>query len=384
MDARALPRSYSDAVTEPVAVEREQWERFLAAGMFVVALGFGLGALVQRHELLHPGHDHLFAGIAILPWIVGLPQIPLPGIVLTSVGVLGLVWHPVGNDVAPFLLVLMSGGQAAAWGKWWGLVATAMSSVVLMTVQVTGHYNGVSVWLVAFAIAFFAGASYSELVNANISLQAAQAELAEKAATDERRRIAREVHDVIAHSLAVTMLHITGARLALQRGDPAEAEAGLTEAERLGRQSLADVRRTVGLLASGEGDATAAPEPSAVDIASLIGDYRDAGLDVALSGDGDAARVSAATGLGLYRIAQESLANAARHASGTRVDVSLRVNGSVAALTIRNGPPPVASVPSPDGRGLDGIRERAAQLGGTAQAGPTPDGGWLVDVEVPA
>ena len=97
-------------------------------------------------------------------------------------------------------------------------------------------------------------------------LKAAQAGLAERAAADERQRIAREIHDVVAHSLAVTMLHLTGARLALHR-DPKEAEAALLEAERLGRESLAEIRRTVGLLAP-EGTGTAAPMPTAADIHS--------------------------------------------------------------------------------------------------------------------
>jgi signal transduction histidine kinase len=95
------------------------------------------------------------------------------------------------------------------------------------------------IWLLATALA-----TLQRLI---VELRAAQADLATQAAAEERRRIAREVHDVIAHTLAVTMLHLTGARHILRR-DPERASEALAEAERLGRQSLADIRRTVGLL----------------------------------------------------------------------------------------------------------------------------------------
>src|SRR5207237_7269040 len=126
-----------------------------------------------------------------------------------------------------------------------------------------------------------------------------------------RQRIAREIHDVVAHSLAVTMLHLTGARLALHR-DPKEAEQALLEAERLGRESLAEIRRTVGLLAP-EGTGTAAPMPTAVDIPQLVREFEAAGLDVDFELTCDAHALARATGLGLYRVAQESLSKAVWH-----------------------------------------------------------------------
>ncbi|HEX9372893.1 MAG TPA: histidine kinase [Roseiflexaceae bacterium] len=129
-------------------------------------------------------------------------------------------------------------------------------------------------------------------------LRAAQAGLARQAAADERRRIAREVHDVIAHSLAITLLHLTGARHVLQRSPQRAAEA-LAQAEALGRQSMADIRRVVGLLGADPHAGTAAPLPSASDIARLVDDFAAAGLDLHATICGDPARLSAAAGLKL-------------------------------------------------------------------------------------
>ena len=122
--------------------------------------------------------------------------------------------------------------------------------------------------------------------------------LAEHAAADERRRIAREVHDAIAHSLSVTLLHVTGARRALQQDrDVDDAVEALEQAEQLGRQAMADIRRTVGLL--DDSPMKIAPEPGIDDIEVLVQDFERAGLAVTLRVDGAPRRVSGAVELGL-------------------------------------------------------------------------------------
>src|SRR5436853_615896 len=128
-------------------------------------------------------------------------------------------------------------------------------------VEVAGLYSGAFAYVLGIGIAWAWGYAVRQQYHLIVELKAAQAGLAERAAADERQRIAREIHDVVAHSLAVTMLHLTGARLALQH-DPAEAAEALAEAERLGRQSLADIRRTVGLLADGGRAGAAPPMPT--------------------------------------------------------------------------------------------------------------------------
>jgi signal transduction histidine kinase len=210
-------------------------------------------------------------------------------------------------------------------------------------------------------------------------LRAAQAGLADRARAEERTRIARELHDVIAHSLTVTLLHIAGARMAI-RFDAADADRALAEAERLGRASLDEVRATVGLLAAGDADGTAAPLPGLAAVPDLVEGFRAAGATVGLAVEGEPAGVPATTGLAVYRIVQEALTNAAKHAPGAPVDVLVTCGPSVEVVEVV-----VDSAGRPGtghGLGLDGMRERATSLGGTLTAGPGGPG-WRVRAELP-
>ncbi len=127
---------------------------------------------------------------------------------------------------------------------------------------------------------------------------------------------------MIAHSLAVAMLHLTAARLAVRRGDSAAANEALEEAEQAGRHSLAEVRRTIGLLRQ---DSTIEPPaPMATDLGELVDGFRSAGLQVELTVEGELAALSPQVGLALYRIVQESLANVVRHTPGASASVAGR------------------------------------------------------------
>jgi signal transduction histidine kinase len=207
-------------------------------------------------------------------------------------------------------------------------------------------------------------------------LRLAQAGLADRARAEERNRIARELHDVIAHSLTVSLLHVSSARLAVEE-DSADAVRALAEAERLGRECLTEVRQVVGLLRRGEGGGTA-PLPGAGQLAALVGEYRGAGADIGLDVDGDPAGLTATAGLACYRILQESLANAARHAPGAPVRAALSVTAAGAVLVVDSA----GAAGSGAGGGLLSMRERAEALGGSCAAGPAP-GGWRVRAEIP-
>jgi len=208
-------------------------------------------------------------------------------------------------------------------------------------------------------------------------LRAAQADLAERSRAEERGRIARELHDVIAHSLTVSLLHITSARLAVEH-DPADASRALAEAERLGRQSLTEVRATMGLLRSGPVDGIAAPVPGAGQLAELVQHVHAAGADVSLVIEGDIEAVPFTTGSTIYRIVQEALTNATRHAPGCSVAVRVVAGRERAEVDVdRAGPPTVGS-----GLGVDSMTERAKAVGGTCTAGPGGRG-WVVHASLP-
>jgi signal transduction histidine kinase len=207
-------------------------------------------------------------------------------------------------------------------------------------------------------------------------LRLAQAGLADRARAEERNRIARELHDVIAHSLTVSLLHVSSARLAVEE-NAADAVQALAEAERLGRECLAEVRQVVGLLRHDEGAGTA-PLPSAGQLAELVGQYRGAGADIGLEVDGDPAGLTATVGLACYRILQEALTNAARHAPGAPVRAALSVTADSAVLVVDSAGAPGSGA----GGGLLSMRERAEALGGSCAAGPAP-GGWQVRAQIP-
>jgi signal transduction histidine kinase len=184
--------------------------------------------------------------------------------------------------------------------------------------------------------------------------------------------------------LAAVMLQVTSARHVLRR-DADAAEEALRAAEEVGRRSMHELRHTVTLLRTDEEASAAAPAPTASEIPALVDEARAGGLAVELRTRGDLSRIPPTVGLALYRIAQEALANAARHAPRARTMLGLElVNGRVALMAETSGPV-VAGSASERRRphyGLIGMRERAVALGGEFAAGPTRDG-WRVRCELP-
>lgn len=208
-----------------------------------------------------------------------------------------------------------------------------------------------------------------------------QAQLARAA---ERSRIAREMHDVVAHSLSVMIALGDGAAVALDRA-PDRAREALDELSRTGRTALADMRRVLGVL-DGAADAPGAPlepQPGSPDLAELIERFRTAGLPVRASLGGPLPD-DATLQLGVYRIVQEALTNVLRHAPGTAaVRVAVRTDGDRVEVEVVDEGGSVPAGPTVGtGRGLIGMRERAALYGGAVEAGPW-HGGWRVAATLP-
>jgi signal transduction histidine kinase len=209
-------------------------------------------------------------------------------------------------------------------------------------------------------------------------LRSAQADLAERSRADERNRIAHELHDVVAHSLTVSLLHVSSARLAVEHDDRADAVRALAEAERLGRQALTEVRTTMGLPHPGAAPGIAPPVPGIGDLQRLVEEVRDAGVDACLFVEGDVGALPATTGSAVYRIVREALTNAARHAPGASVTVrAASLPGCIEVFVDSAGPPGHGS-----GMGLLSMSARAEAVGGTCTAGPGGTG-WLVHARLP-
>lgn len=205
---------------------------------------------------------------------------------------------------------------------------------------------------------------------------------------DERARIARELHDVVAHHLS--MIAVRSETAPYRLGElPEPARGEFAEISQASRESLSEMRRLLGVLRS-DGPAPTAPQPGLADLAELVESTRNAGTPVTLEMHGAMAGLPAAVDVSAYRILQEALTNAARHATGAPVHLRLDRTETELSLSVRNGPrdpgaggdhgaPPAAD----GGHGVRGMRERAAMLGGTLHVGPTDDGGFEVTATLP-
>ena len=260
-------------------------------------------------------------------------------------------------------------------------LTAAIAAVMLTVASSGGHLVGLPLHLTLVALGLVAGAMLYTQARALSAERAALAMEHTSATLAERDRIAREIHDLVAHSLSVTMLHITGARRLLADGDDVdEAIDALRDAERVGRQAMQDIRNTVSSLATDNDPRR--PLPSADDLPTLVDRVRDAGLPASYDVHGDVKQLPPALGLGLYRIVQESLTNVAKHAPGSPVHVSLAVGRSDARLTVRSTRTVPHAVPDGTGSGITGMTARVSQLGGTLTAGPDGDA-WVVESTLP-
>ncbi len=205
------------------------------------------------------------------------------------------------------------------------------------------------------------------------------------AATAERQRIAREMHDVVAHSLSVIIAQADGGRYAAD-ANPAAAAAALGTISATGRQALADMRNLLGVLRQGPGDERA-PQPDAAQVADLVEQVRASGLDVTLEVSGEPRDVPPAVGLTAYRIVQESLTNVLKHAGpAARARVQVRWDADALRLGVDDdgrGASALVQDPGAGGQGLRGMAERARLHGGSVTAGPRPGGGFCVRATLP-
>ncbi len=199
------------------------------------------------------------------------------------------------------------------------------------------------------------------------------------AVEQERVRIAREMHDIVAHSLAVVIAQADGARYAL-RDSPSAAEDALTTIGATSRRALGDVREMLGALRHEEGSA---PTHDASDLARLIGDMRELGVQIRLHQRGDASRLPTTTQLALYRIVQEGLTNAMKHGvPGGPVDLRIDTDGDPMRIEIVNGVGDRSDLAPGTGHGLVGMRERVSMSGGRLSAARV-DQTFTVDVALP-
>ncbi|MEU4227713.1 sensor histidine kinase [Nonomuraea sp. NPDC026600] len=210
----------------------------------------------------------------------------------------------------------------------------------------------------------------SELRERAHRLEGERDQQAALATAAERARIAREIHDIVAHNLAVMVALSDGAAYTATL-NPARSAETMTHVAETGREALAEMRRVLALTHDGD----LSPQPGLADLDRLFGQTRTAGIELTLTTEGTPGSWPPDAGLAVFRIVQEALTNTIKH-GGPAVQVRLSYSDTHAEIeVIDNGP---GAAPASDGHGLTGMRERAAAYGGQLQAGPHPGGGWRV------
>jgi signal transduction histidine kinase len=357
-----------------------------------------------------------------LAWRRRAPRTVLAATVLAATAnlVLGYqpTWAQVGMLVALYTVAAhRPRRQSVATGL---LVAGAVAVYGVISERL---YPGASVeesvqgWVwsyLQFATAWFLGDLQKRRHAYTARLEALNAQLADEqelrarwAVAEERGRIARELHDVVAHSVSVMVVQAGAARRSVA-ANPGQATAALTQIESTGRQALAEMRRLLGLLRDRrDGGEALAPQPSLAHLDSLVLAAREAGLPVELTVEGEPRPLPAGIDLSAYRIVQEALTNSLKHAGPAKATVRICYGGAALEVQVwddgrgASGPPPGGGEPEANGRppggrgadaegrldgeghGLIGMRERVALFGGELEVGPRPGGGFRVAARLP-
>lgn len=207
-------------------------------------------------------------------------------------------------------------------------------------------------------------------------------EQAKTAVLAERARIARELHDIIAHHLSMIAVRTDSAPYRLSISDES-VRAELTELGDAARQALSETRGLLGVLRASDDGPELRPQPTVDDLPELVAEARNSGVPVQLTIEGESAPAPSAVGLAVYRVVQEALSNARRHAPGAPVQVWLRRLSGALHLVVDNDPGRAPVAESGPGNGITGMRERVAIVGGSFQAGPRADGGYTVRATIP-
>jgi signal transduction histidine kinase len=308
------------------------------------------------------------------------------------------------------LAVLLSGGAATPWIDESGSGETVGLFVLIGVYTAAAHTEGRRTWIAgamtfAMSWAFLLGDPEGVNLNAvifvgllfgtpwavgraiqhrrlrEVALVGEQEQRARAAVAEERTRIARELHDVVAHAISVIVVQARGGRRLLHT-EPDEAHSAFDTIEATGQRALTEMRRLLGMLRADDEELALAPQPTLSRLDALVADVESAGLPVELRVEGKPAELPPGIDLSAYRIVQEALTNALKHAGPARARVLVRYGEEGLELEIADDGPGGPNGAG-DGHGLIGIQERVAMLGGDVEAGRRPDGGYAVRARLP-
>lgn len=361
-----------------------------------LVLGLSVAAVVQTVGGQHGAATAILATLAPLP-LIGRRRFPFgaPAATLALSATIALVAGPVVEDLlSVFFTAMLTAWLVAAYNDRRHAIAgllLLLATLWLVTSRFRDPNAGAymfntflfgAIWLTGFVLNH--RIEHGRVLEERARLaEDARAEEGLRAGVEERARIARELHDVVGHSVSVMTVQASAVRRLLRPEQEKEREALLT-VEQTGRQALAEMRRMVGVLRYSEEAAALTPQPSLERLDKLIHRTREAGLPVELHVEGEAMELPAGVDLTAYRLVQEALTNALKHAGARRADVRVRYRERELELEIvDDGAGADADAAADDGYGLVGMRERISVYGGELHAGPRPDGGYGVRARLP-
>jgi signal transduction histidine kinase len=373
--------------------------RFWFDALLVVAVGGGLAeAVVRLHQKGGPKGPLWFDLLAVLG--ITLPLFlrrRFPFGAPVAVGVVIALSSFVDGRVVPGGFILVLTGMAALVVV--GILRDRTQSVLGLAIGIgvtaivthndptggIGNFVFLGIFFtIAWTVGFLVSHKFREAEEAHQRALRAEREReirARLAVSDERARIARELHDVVGHSVSLMTVQASAARRLLRPQQEKEIEA-LLVVEKTGREALAEMRRMVGVLRRPEEAPALAPQPSLEQIERLVEHTREAGLPVDLRIEGEPVQLPPGVDLAAYRLVQEGLTNAIKHARASAAEVVVRYGNGEVELTISDDGIGGADGDS-GGHGLVGIRERVAVYGGELEAGPRAEGGFRLRARLP-
>ena len=274
--------------------------------------------------------------------------------------------------------------------RWYGGAAAAAALVFMdLRVDVLQDPSEIAFHWGVFLIAFTFGSGLRrseerarESMRRAVEAELSKAASAEAAVAEERARIARELHDVVAHALSVMVVQAGAAEQMVD--DPDYVRAALDRIRHTGTSTLAEMRRLVTMLREDDAPGALAPQPSIAHVETLIEDARRSGLEVTFEVEGEQRALPAGLDLAAYRIVQEALTNVRRHASASRAAVRLVYGAENIEIEVTDdGRAGSTAEPASGGHGLIGMRERAGLYGGSVLAAPRTEGGFMVRATLP-
>lgn len=390
MRSRRYAGPVSDSPSAPVPALSSEGDWMEPAAFVFIAL---LVAGRLRMEGAHPGTFAIVAvGLAGLLW--GRRRHRLAGsLIALGAAIIGLAVESSVDPATGFLagaavyLVTVRGERRAARAR----AAVAVVVFLLALATIGGPTFGEFIRNMAPLLLGFAAGEATWYRRAVLAEAEARAHLAEVTRDEEARarvreeriRIARELHDIVGHSLSIINVQ-AGVAAHVIKDHPEVAEKALAEIREISHGALQELRSTVGVLRTGSDEGLGlAPTPQLDDIPALVESFRDAGLTVALYLPAERPGLGAGQELAVYRVIQEALTNVVRHAPGSEVQVSLVFPPGEVSVEIANDGEVVEMKNDILGQGLVGMRERMGALGGTVDAHPRPEGGFLVRARFP-